>query len=94
MMAPASASWSQATTPKKMPCVQETPACSPIMAKWIPAAPRRRPATIHPSTGPTVVALGRGGRGDRPPARRIQLLDLHALARRLGRDRLHQDPPG
>ena len=65
-IATASASWSQATTPKKTPCVHETPACSPIIPKWIPAAPSRRPATTQLSTVPIVVVIGRlGWRGGR-----------------------------
>ena len=49
-IASANASWSQATTPKKTPCVHETPACSPIVPKWIPAAPTR--ARPPPSSAP------------------------------------------
>ena len=52
--------WSHATTAKNVPCVQDTPACSPIMAKWMPAAPSIRPAIVYRNTGPTVVPRWRG----------------------------------
>ena len=54
--------WSHPTTAKNVPCVHDTPACSPIMAKWMAAAPSISPAIVYRSTGPVVVPRWRGGR--------------------------------
>ena len=56
MMATASATCSQAVAPKNTPWVHDTPACSPIMAKWMPAAPRSSAAMDHRRTSPIEVA--------------------------------------
>ena len=55
----ASPSCNQPAVAKKRPCVHETPACSPIMAKWIAPEPSIIAATTHRSTVPTLVGCGR-----------------------------------
>ena len=58
----ASMTWAHAVNPKKRPCVHDTPACSPIAAKWMPAAPSSSNAIDHRSTHATANRAASGRR--------------------------------
>ena len=62
--------WTHATMPKKRPWVHDTPACSPMAAKWMPAAPSISSAIDQRITHPMVmVRLGVDGAGSAPAGR-------------------------
>ena len=66
----ASMTCTHAANPKNRPWVHDTPACSPIAAKWIPAAPSISNAIDHRSTQATeMVRPGGGGTASRPSGR-------------------------